>query len=287
MRARTRLILCAGTAATIALAGAPGASASFVVKSNQARLDGTHGYLIRVESSEALVKGKSSGSVDISAYKRPAFAVYSATGTQSAKVMKVDLGDFGKVDLTFHPKKRTHPKPPPGCTGTVKKIVGVWKGKIKFRGEGGYTKVSADSAPGYHRVTDLDCHSGGSGNNKISLFSYKFQDPTTTGFTAVVGKKAGSKPAFQGQQSTVLGDVAIFREAFLKGKPSQFTYNDALTQATVHPPAPFRGTGTFDNPDWSGNLRVKLPGAGVVPLTGPGFTAGLGMGLPAAHTALP
>lgn len=48
--------------------------------------------------------------------------------------------------------------------------------------------------------------------------------------------------------------------------------------ATVGPPAPFLGSGAFSQSPgqaaaWSGSLAVELPGAGAVPLTGPGFTA--------------
>jgi hypothetical protein len=48
------------------------------------------------------------------------------------------------------------------------------------------------------------------------------------------------------------------------------------SEAVVAPPKPFRGEATFqresaEQVSWAGDLRVKLPGFGVVPLTGNGF----------------
>ena len=48
------------------------------------------------------------------------------------------------------------------------------------------------------------------------------------------------------------------------------------SEALVAPPKPFRGKATFqressDEVSWAGDLRVKLPGFDVVPLTGNGF----------------
>jgi hypothetical protein len=50
--------------------------------------------------------------------------------------------------------------------------------------------------------------------------------------------------------------------------------------AAVSLPRPFAGTGSYfeesgQPPSWTGSLRVRLPGADRVPLTGPGFTAAL------------
>jgi hypothetical protein len=50
------------------------------------------------------------------------------------------------------------------------------------------------------------------------------------------------------------------------------------SEAVLAPPKPFRGDATYrresaDKVSWAGDLRVKLPGFGVVPLTGPAFKA--------------
>jgi hypothetical protein len=55
-------------------------------------------------------------------------------------------------------------------------------------------------------------------------------------------------------------------------------------EAAVEPPAPFLGKATFrresaHETSWTGDLRVNLPGFGVVPLAGPGTEATLCSGL--------
>jgi hypothetical protein len=54
--------------------------------------------------------------------------------------------------------------------------------------------------------------------------------------------------------------------------------NHLTSEAVVAPPKPFRGGATFrreskDEVSWRGDLRVKLPGFGVLPLTGKKFKA--------------
>jgi hypothetical protein len=48
------------------------------------------------------------------------------------------------------------------------------------------------------------------------------------------------------------------------------------SEAVIAPPRPFQGRATFQRESagevsWAGDLRVKLPGFGVVPFTGNGF----------------
>ena len=55
-----------------------------------------------------------------------------------------------------------------------------------------------------------------------------------------------------------------------------FVSDDALTSATLRPPAPFHGKGTYSaGPDgtkaWTGPLSVAFPGAPRFPLTGTQF----------------
>jgi hypothetical protein len=74
----------------------------------------------------------------------------------------------------------------------------------------------------------------------------------------------------------------IFISRSLKGvsdDPSTFTFNRALTSATVAPPPPFIGTATLERESrkqrgsWTGDLTAPLPGAATVALAGPAFTA--------------
>jgi hypothetical protein len=62
-----------------------------------------------------------------------------------------------------------------------------------------------------------------------------------------------------------------------------FAFNEALTGATITPPEPFHGKGTYraasdGTTTWSGPLSVSFPGAPRLPLTGGEFKATLATG---------
>ena len=67
-----------------------------------------------------------------------------------------------------------------------------------------------------------------------------------------------------------------------RGASSAFGSDDILSSATVAPPPPFSGTGTFGHgpggKSWDGSLVVSFLGAPRVPLTGPSFAAWLARG---------
>jgi hypothetical protein len=216
-----------------------------------------------------------SASVDMAAEKNHTEATYTVSNGQStAKSLSADLGKYGKVDVTFHPRKTTHPKPPQGCHGSVTRKTGVWKGTIKFRGEG-FTSASAHKAHGTRTIGLFNCSFGG-GQKQVLLNAYSQQPSLYRSFTAQRAKSGGSKPHFSAVEFSD-GDngVSIGRFAFAGGKAAQFTYNPGYTHADVAPPGAFKGSATFDNGTWTGNLKVSFPGEKNVPLTGPTWTAQL------------
>lgn len=77
--------------------------------------------------------------------------------------------------------------------------------------------------------------------------------------------------------------LAVVRLAVAIGTPADLLASDSLSTATVSPPSPFSGEGTFRHFDdgtksWTGSLAVSLPGAPSVPLTGAPFKVGLSRG---------
>jgi len=81
-----------------------------------------------------------------------------------------------------------------------------------------------------------------------------------------------------------VGRIRVFRSTFLSAGPGEVT----ISRRSVHPAkarvaldSPFSGTalfrdGTAKSPaSWEGDLVVRLPGTGALPLTGPGFHASL------------
>jgi hypothetical protein len=73
-----------------------------------------------------------------------------------------------------------------------------------------------------------------------------------------------------------LGSVALIHLGLAISRPTILTVDDALTSASLTPPAPFHGKGTYSAaPDgtktWTGPLSVTFPGAPRWPLTGEQF----------------
>lgn len=185
-------------------------------------------------------------------------------------------------------------------TSTTRK--GFFRGTIELRGEGGYTTVHRTSAPG--DISDFprevckvkaETESGTSaeaeeGFEKLvhvtSLQVGRKQDGGSLTFEALnLGAGGGpAAPVGAVEFSTTFTrflphHVTISARVSAAGKPGQFTIkplNGAPSEATVEPPAPYKGSGTFElesptTASWSGDVRVDVPTLGNVTLTEPGF----------------
>src|SRR6185295_672575 len=76
------------------------------------------------------------------------------------------------------------------------------------------------------------------------------------------------------------GEMEVHRATWTWASADVLRYDRRLRTATVRPPDPFSGHGSFRvsarSPNlWTGNLTVDLPGRSDVRLTGPGFRADL------------
>ena len=164
--------------------------------------------------------------------------------------------------------------PPKGCPGKPAKAwIGVWKGQINFRGEGGYTSVHATRAHGrvvpkhswwppcYHQVkgTFLDFYGEGPspGLPTLHFTALKPDGGATTTFTALLS----SEPV-----PATGATVTARRQVAVNGTSGQFAFNDALTSTDLNPPAPFSGSPSCSDPNgapgydhWSGSLALTSP----------------------------
>jgi hypothetical protein len=241
-------------------------------------LKGTHGYKL---------KGFGAGRfVSMTASKDPGKATYSSRGKATPKVMKVDLGKVGEVRVHFHAERTKLVDPPKGCKGPKQeRRSGVWKGKIRFKGEGGYTKVRARKAKGTVLLTrNLKCH-GPKPRTATVLNAAKVIPATNTlvNFNAaqVKGRSGRTFVASEVGTLTKTSPVTFIRSVSLTGLANTFTHN-GLVSAHVKPPNPFSGSGDFHSSpsgsSWTGPLAVDLPGDSGVKLTGSGFIARLQQG---------
>jgi hypothetical protein len=216
------------------------------------------------------------------------------------------VGNFGKLGKLSVRFQRSSQKPKrhrveEDCKGKPTTIqAGRFVGTIRFDGEEGFSSVSAESAKGtvvhkYKRTCTLSARA----RRGPARQSAARKDPgfIVKEFIAAVVDRDHSvfvntfnlsppdvEDGFTLGEAAVVehrGRITIGRSAEIDTEVDPVQTSplgvEPLT-GTVTLPAPLEGTGSFvespgSPPSWTGDLRVSLPGGGVVPLTGPEFTA--------------
>ncbi len=84
-------------------------------------------------------------------------------------------------------------------------------------------------------------------------------------------------------ESASEGSIGVIRFVKAQADPSVFSVDGILSSASIAPPAPFSGTGAYEQgpgnaKNWTGSLAVSFLGAPHVPLTGSPFVARLSRG---------
>lgn len=210
---------------------------------------------------------------------------YLARGVARPERLQATFGNFGKVKMRFRPSRhRTWAGRRRSCRGANRFIKkhGVFRGSLRFRGEGGYVTVRIHRARGAVVIPAPKCRKrrGGPGFDfdlnffqpKVALLSVMRMGIDATAFLALEGRR---NTQFVATTEESRGRLAIVRIAVLR-KHSPVRTNEALTTAKLTPPAPFHGTARYRAyPDgatsWSGDLSVNFPGAPRFPLTGPSW----------------
>jgi hypothetical protein len=217
--------------------------------------------------------------------KRHAMVTYGTPAMVSGTAIEADLGELGRISVTRVPTGRT--KKVRICHRGPKREVAVerYEGTIEFHGEEGFTDVSATSAP-LDSTPFCPGSSGGEGRHP---------DKSLPGARLVVEKEHGhryqlgfdaikERPGARTKVSVGVeerrGQIGILRTISVWADADALRFSRDLHTATVRPPAPFTGHGSFDDDAggagrWTGNLTVDLPGHSDIPVTGPGFTASL------------
>ena len=151
---------------------------------------------------------------------------------------------------------------------------GPSSGSIRFRGEGGYTRVDAVRAPGtVILVRHLQCQFGA---RKQAGHGAELDDESDAIDLVAFADDPQARPVCFVVGTDKVGRVLVFHLALLVPGPGAFTFSHDLTSAHLDLPPPFAGAGNFAAPhSMTGSLTISFPGAPDVPLTGPGFTATL------------
>jgi hypothetical protein len=257
------------------------------------------GDLVAVEVSRRIPHGKENAFEKLFG-ARQAVTVYVTRGTVTPRRIAASFGKFGKVDLRFRPSGRVvQSDARKRCRGTdhFTSRLGVFVGTFRFSGEKNYVSLDSHRARGRIRSpVRLRCASSLFRSSARSRARPVPQHPSFTptfleagqrhgvSSTELLTFRAGKTTLFLAATEEGLGSMARIRYALATGPSKQvLALNDALTMASIEPPAPFHGKGTYRAaPDgttsWTGSLSVSLPGAPRLPLTGEEFKATLESG---------
>jgi hypothetical protein len=281
---QTRPPSLSGFASTASQAGRP-SHVRRPLRTTGFRVSGTNGYTVFVTWLPAGFAGTPTPQVGIKAITAGAFSTYVVPGTASRTRIEAQFGALGTLDMTFHPSGRLghyHPR----CSGRryhlkrrylVKE--GTWRGTINFTGEAGYTTVAASQAKPTYLFDPRTCESisGGKGDGGGWLSNAG----TSTFFDAYQNGGPGTRTSFRAAEFEPGAAIGIYREVWVTGPPEAFTYNTALTNATVAPPPPFQGQASVQAfgknriGTLTGTLAASFPGGPTASLTGPDGAAHL------------
>lgn len=247
------------------------------------RVQGSDGYRIQVLTigPKLVLLGAAKGQVA---------ATYAVTGRIAGNRLEARFGGLGRISVRFYGFRSARARGEKQC-GQPPRFgeAGLFKGTIRFAGEGGYTKVNAHHARGVVIGSDPpDCP----GKARSSL-TFPFA-AITTHLTAIA-RRAGKTVAFDalavdgdhrlavtGSLQEHRGRMRIFRvasaivggeQAFVASRPGEHP-----AHATVKPPKPFSGAGLFQEDSslsnsWTGSISAWFPGVGKVRLAGPRFAS--------------
>lgn len=233
-----------------------------------------------------------------------AVATYRVKGRASSHGVHADFGPLGHVDLKID-LEGSEPSPFPlfdDCKGKRPSFLsGTYRGTVRFAGEGELAGLTVHRGPvGIEREFELTCKKHHHHRNPHPDKGAKEKDQLELDLLSALSHGEGrkvelavfnltlrSKPSLSfaivvAGTSERLGRVQISRSFFeLADHVLTLSKPKARPEtALVKLPQPFRGSATYtatpdSRPTWTGDLRIGLPGAGPVPLTGPGFRAKL------------
>jgi hypothetical protein len=275
--------------AAVLLALAPVASADHEEKVNGFdffTLKGSNGYRILVFAFFRPGYGESSDVLVIAGRKGRAVS-YSAPAVVTDKKIEADLGALGEIDVTLRLSGKegvVNPDCAPKHDVTYEK--GTYVGTIDFRGEEGYTQVSADRARfSYGPLRNIGCSYSATGE----LFGHglpgaRLRARVKTRSGNVVLQANQNRPGRRVRVKAAIGEergrISVTREVTFTAPADSFRFAPDLRTAFLDPPAPFSGTGVFRREAkpagrWTGNLRVDFPGRSGVSLAGDRFLVNL------------
>jgi hypothetical protein len=303
MKARGRLaVLACAAAMLLALPAGAAAKPDPEVHPGtfdlEVRLPERDGYLINLTASDHR-------QIHLTVERGSASVRYRVAGRASSRRVKANFGPLGRVDIRMD----LEPRPlslierllkvrGERCRGKKPtKLAGQFQGTVEFQGETDVVGVSARRGHAlvertFRTVCKPRVSKPSKGKEKAQpdiqveaslLAASAHTGGRTTSFRAI-DLGIDSELFFglvSGAVHERLGRVRIMRSAFELTEGSALKFAPArrnTVSAKVKPPEPFTGSATYSKATgspaaWTGDLAVRLPGTGNVPLSGPEFDA--------------
>lgn len=239
----------------------------------------------------------------LTAAKGAKSVVYRVPGQASRRHLKADFGPLGRIDIQMDLEPR------PSARGTEKDgrcrgkqrllLAGRYHGTIDFEGEENLAGVFARKGNAFvertfrtvcKRPTGRQPKGGKGGAPKIdvglSMLAARAHGGGRTTAVEVLGLEIESEVLFGALSASVherLGQVRVIRQATEMVEGSDLTFSPKGRKSStveLNPPAPFTGEASYlkrvgTPATWTGDLGVRLPGTGEVPLAGPEYNATL------------
>lgn len=272
------------------------------VAESRVELESQHGYRLAVIGEGGIValvatRGRKLMDVPTGSAKPRSRVVtgYVTHGTVTPTRIEGSFGRFGSVAVRFRPSGRIATEDPRRCRGHDHFVFryGAFVGRIRFTGENRYIAVRAHRAKGrirsplylhclHRHITKPIAHNarpvGGPARSRFAAIFAEHRRATAS--TELLAFRVKERALLLALVEESLGRVAELRYALAVAPGAALVHNDALTSATLDPPAPFHGKGFYGAaPDgtktWTGSLSVAFPGAARQPLAGSEFEADL------------
>jgi hypothetical protein len=237
--------------------------------------------------------------VYLQAERGAASVSYRAPGHVSSRRLEADFGSLGRIDLKLDLQARGTgvPRLHGRCTGrSPYELFGRFHGTVDFPGESQVVSVSAKRGRAailrtFQHVCQPLPELGGQSNGPFQigadvLAARTHENGRTTAVTALdislggeffLGLIAGSVNERSGQVA-----IARTRKGLIFEEKEMRISSPGTKPEQVHlkPGPPFLGKASYSKspkepPQWSGDLRVAVPGGGVLSLAGPNFASGL------------
>jgi hypothetical protein len=274
-------VLACALAALLLPAGAAAGTPKGSISLSTIKLGESNGYELELG---AIDFGKGRPGVEVTAQRETASASYSVRPPRGPGI-HATFGSLGQVDLGFHRRKKVVERPERNCRWIIE--IGVFRGSVRFAGEGGYIVSEATNPAGeIFRLPDGFCGLGSfrpglpPGLPRETVLAARLKSAAgEVSFRASRERSARRTILFSAGTLEQVDGMRIERSVLLPGEPGEFTAT-GTSRAAVSPPPPFSGSARFSHPpgepaSWEGTLAVALPGLAAVPLTGEGFTARL------------